>query len=151
MAPPRYATPEDAEVAFYEALEKGDVEAMMAVWAEDEEVVCIHPGGQRLCGHAEVRAGWTTLFAATPRFTIERSEQLRWQGGLMAVHSLMETFYALDDPTPRGPLQVTNVFIRGAEGWRLLSHHVSIGPEGDEDGLPDVPDIPADGTPRVLH
>ena len=48
--------PEEAETAFYEALEKGDLEAMMAIWADDEEVVCIHPGGQRLTGQSLIVA-----------------------------------------------------------------------------------------------
>ena len=40
-----FATPEEAEHAFYEALEQGDTVRLMQVWADDEEVVCIHPGG----------------------------------------------------------------------------------------------------------
>ena len=44
-----FPTPQDAESAFYEALERADLEQMMAVWSEDEEIVCVHPGGPRLC------------------------------------------------------------------------------------------------------
>ena len=36
-----FSTAQDCEAAFYEALEACDLEAMMEVWAEDEEVVCI--------------------------------------------------------------------------------------------------------------
>ncbi|MCX7168975.1 MAG: nuclear transport factor 2 family protein, partial [Proteobacteria bacterium] len=36
-----FPTPQDAEAAFYDALERADLEALMAVWAEDEEIVCI--------------------------------------------------------------------------------------------------------------
>jgi ketosteroid isomerase-like protein len=42
---PLFATADDAERAFYEALAKSDLDAMMAVWSEDEETVCILPGG----------------------------------------------------------------------------------------------------------
>ena len=35
----------------------------MAVWAEDEEIVCVHPTGPRLAGLAEVRASWERIFA----------------------------------------------------------------------------------------
>ena len=48
-APMHTLTPEAAR-AFYEAFEARDVEAMMATWAEDEEIVCVHPGGSRLVG-----------------------------------------------------------------------------------------------------
>ncbi len=50
-----FPTPQDAEAAFYEALERADLELMMAVWAEDEEILCVHPGGARLTGQDQVR------------------------------------------------------------------------------------------------
>ena len=50
-----FSTAQDCEAAFYEALEACDLEAMMEVWAEDEEVVCVHPGGPRLAGLQQVR------------------------------------------------------------------------------------------------
>ena len=42
-----FPTAQDAENAFYEALERGDLEGMMAVWSEDEDIVCVHPHGPR--------------------------------------------------------------------------------------------------------
>ncbi|NJM09628.1 MAG: nuclear transport factor 2 family protein, partial [Bdellovibrionaceae bacterium] len=41
--PPIYTTPQDAAAAFYQAFEARDLDAMMATWADDEEVVCVHP------------------------------------------------------------------------------------------------------------
>jgi ketosteroid isomerase-like protein len=58
-----FASPQDVEAAFYEALERCDIDAMMAVWAEDEEVVCVHPGGPRLVGYTMVREAWQRVFA----------------------------------------------------------------------------------------
>ena len=58
-----FASPQDVEAAFYEALERCDIEAMMAVWAEDEEVVCVHPGGARLVGYTLIREAWQRVFA----------------------------------------------------------------------------------------
>ena len=52
--PPRtrklFPTPDDAESAFYDAFERADLAAMMVVWAEDDDVVCVHPPGPRLTG-----------------------------------------------------------------------------------------------------
>ena len=45
-----FPTAQDAENAFYEALERCDLEGMMAVWAEDEDIVCVHPAGGRCAG-----------------------------------------------------------------------------------------------------
>ena len=58
-----FPTAQDAENAFYEALERADLERMMAVWAEDEEIVCVHPGGPRLTGQDQVRESWRQIFA----------------------------------------------------------------------------------------
>src|SRR4029077_21153569 len=38
-----YTTPGDAALAFYQAFEARDLDAMMATWAEDEDIVCVHP------------------------------------------------------------------------------------------------------------
>ena len=55
MTARNFPTAQDAENAFYEALERCDLEGMMAVWAEDEDIVCVHPGGPRLTGHDQIR------------------------------------------------------------------------------------------------
>lgn len=123
--PPRFATPEDAEAAFYDAIERADLEAMMAVWSEDDEVVCTHPGGARLIGHAAVRAGWQSLFQNSTRMMMRLSHQIAWNSAMMAVHNVVETLYIEDNETSHGPIVATNVYIRGPEGWHLLSHHAS--------------------------
>ena len=47
-----FATPQDAEAAFYDAFTKGDLDAMMEVWADDDVIYCVHPGGARMSGVA---------------------------------------------------------------------------------------------------
>ena len=34
----------------------------MHLWADDEEIVCIHPNCPRLIGHAEIRSSWEAIF-----------------------------------------------------------------------------------------
>ena len=44
--PPRcIGSPDEVEAQFYEALQRGDIEQLMALWADDDEIVCVHPGG----------------------------------------------------------------------------------------------------------
>ena len=59
-------TPEEAEYAFYEAMRQGDAALMMRVWSDDEDVVCIHPGGLRTLGARAVREAWKQIFANGP-------------------------------------------------------------------------------------
>ena len=58
------ASPEDAEAQFYDALRDGDLDRVMAVWADDEEVICVHPGGARVVGPQGVRAAFEAIFAS---------------------------------------------------------------------------------------
>ena len=45
--PPVPATPDEIEQQFYEAMQRGDIESLMAVWSDDDDIVCVHPGGDR--------------------------------------------------------------------------------------------------------
>ncbi|GAB4180954.1 MAG: nuclear transport factor 2 family protein [Rhodocyclaceae bacterium] len=129
---PFFATPQDAESAFYDAIERADLEAMMSVWAEDEEIVCVHPGGPRLSGFARVREAWRVTFTGGPRLRIRLSDALRVQGPLYAVHSVHENIMVAGEGAMRVPVIATNVYLRTAIGWRMLSHHASPAPPGPE-------------------
>ncbi len=128
-----FTTPEDAEEAFYDAISRSDLDALMSVWSEDEEIVCIHPTGQRLSGHSAVRESWRIIFENNQRFRVHLKHSARWKGVLHAVHSVVEMLYLGDDSTPHGPMLSTNVYQRGANGWRLLMRHTSAGTEIAED------------------
>jgi ketosteroid isomerase-like protein len=139
---PFFPTPQDAENAFYDALERADLAAMMAVWSEDEEIVCIHPTGARLAGWAEVEESWRRLFSGGPRLKVRLSHQVLLQGMMLAIHSLHENITASGDDNLRAPIVATNVYLRSALGWRMLVHHASPAPVPPE-MMPD--------TPKTLH
>ena len=126
--PPIYTTPTDAAMAFYEAFEAKDVEAMMATWAEDEEIVCVHPGGTRLVGYDAVRAGWEQLFAGDARLTFRLDQVVMIETVGLAMQSAVEHVSLGSDGTPRGAAICTNVFLRTPSGWRMVMHHASPAP-----------------------
>lgn len=120
-------TPDDTEAAFYDALQHADIDRLMACWADEDDVVCVHPGGPRLLGHAAVRASFEALFAngavlATP-------EKLHRHGDAhCSVHSVIERVAVLGDDGPRHAYVVaTNVYVKTPQGWRLVAHHASPG------------------------
>ena len=61
--PTRFATAEAAEHAFYDALERADLSMLLQVWAEDEDIICVHPGGLRLVGHHAVKESWQEILS----------------------------------------------------------------------------------------
>ena len=120
-----FPTPEDAEGAFYEAIERGDIEAMMEVWSDDEEIVCVHPGGPRLSGVEQVRESWEQMLKSGQQFKVQLTEQVVVQGMMFSVHSLQENFLVQGETRPRAAVLATNVYQRGAAGWRMVLHHAS--------------------------
>jgi uncharacterized protein (TIGR02246 family) len=121
------ATPDELETRFYEALQRGDIEALMGVWADDDEIVCVHPGGPRVVGVAAIRASFEAIFANGP--IPVRPEQVRRLEALSGtVHHLVETIEVRTDEGPRTAYVIaTNVYLQTARGWRLVAHHASPG------------------------
>lgn len=133
MDKPPFPTPDDAERAFYDAFTRGDLDALMAVWAEDEETVCVHPGGSRFTGLASIRESWRQLFDTGMKFNVRTSHSVCNQSMLMAVHCVLQHITVEGEDTIAPPLITTNVYTRGPQGWQLLVHHTS--PSPDTDGL----------------
>ena len=147
MKKTHFPTPQDAEAAFYAALERADLEAMMEVWSDDEDVSCIHPGGPRLSGFAQVRENWAQIFKSEQRLQVHLSDQVVVAGLLFAVHSLHENVLVRSGQGTgsRSIVIATNVYQRSGDGWRMLLHHGSPGP------APVVRrDLPLEA-PKILH
>ncbi|RZS86278.1 ketosteroid isomerase-like protein [Pigmentiphaga kullae] len=139
---PLFATSEEAEQAFYDALEQGDLAQLMAVWADDEDIVCIHPGGPRLIGHDAVMESWREILGSSP-VPIRPTRVHAVQSMMSSVHTVVEQLVV---DTSQGKQLVncyaTNVFHKGPTGWRLVLHHSSQAPADlGPTELQDVPDL----------
>lgn len=126
-----FPTPLDAANAFYDAIEARDIEAMMVVWAEDEEIMCVHPGGPRHVGYSAVRASWGEAFAGDSRMRLHLSGQLVLQTISMAVQSVTEHQVYDEEGETRGSVEATNIFLHTPAGWRMLAHHASVTPQSE--------------------
>ncbi len=136
----RFYTPQEAEAAFYAAFMARDLEAMMAVWAQDEDIACVHPLGPMRLGRTQVRESWRALFRHSPpmRFLIE--ERSRRQEGGLAVHIVHEHIRVGDEP-PGPPVIATNVYRRTPHGWRMVLHHASPSPRPPAARRPPKPPV----------
>jgi ketosteroid isomerase-like protein len=115
----------DVEAAFYDALNRADVEALMLLWADDDEIFCIHPNGPRLRGHAAIQASWEAILEQGGLQI--RPTQLHESHNLMsAVHSVIEG--ATSGSSEPAHLLATNVYMKTPHGWRMVMHHVSVAP-----------------------
>ena len=148
--PPRsrklFPTPDDAETAFYEAFERADLAAMMVVWAEGDDVVCVHPSGPRLVGFEAVRDSWMQIFTSGMRLSVRVSDTRRIDGPSVAVRTLIETITV---PGPEGTTQlvnVTNVYVLTDGGWRMATHHAT-----PAEATPNPGAEPEEEAPHTLH
>jgi len=140
---PPLSSPEDTEHAFYDALHHADLDRLMACWSEEDDIVCIHPGGPRLLGQAAIRAAFEAVFAnGTVKAQIEKVRRI--EVGATSVHSVIERVEVMGNDGPQTAWVVaTNVYVKTSQGWRLVAHHAS----------PGTRDEPVDvmAEPQVLH
>lgn len=126
-AGPSHGSPDEIEQQFYEALQRGDLELLMAVWSDDEEISCVHPGGPRVVGSVAIRASFEAIFA-NGAVNAQPENVRRLQTHACAVHSVLEHIRIMTTEGPQSAWVVaTNVYVLTAPGWRLVSHHASPG------------------------
>lgn len=120
-------TPEETEAAFYEAIGRADVDAVMALWADEEDIVCIHPGAPRLVGHASIRSAWESIFEQGG--VQIRPVQLHVTQNMMtSVHNIIEEVHRTTSRQQDIHILATNVYMKTPQGWRIVTHHASVVP-----------------------
>ena len=107
---------DELELAFYEALQTGNLDKLMACWADEDDIVCVHPGGGRLVGAASIRASFEAMFSnGSIRAHAERV--MRVESMAASVHSVVER---VEVHTPDGPAHAwvvaTNVYHKTPQG-----------------------------------
>ena len=137
-------TADEIEAAFYEALRTGDVTRLMACWADEDDIVCVHPGGPRLLGAESIRNSFDTMFANG--VINAHPEHVRTVESITsAMHNLVER---IELQTPEGDavayVVATNIYMRTPQGWRMVAHHASPGTQ--QEMLAHIESLPS-----VLH
>ncbi len=150
------SSPEECEQAFYEALDAADSDAVSELWLEDDDVICIHPGGPRLTGYDAIRSSWTTILSHGPvhvRCTLIKSLETP----TVALHNVIEEVVvderraapslaeaaigservaSAEHSIAEGMQQIvrvhaTNAYVKTPAGWKMVLHHASPAPEGE--------------------
>jgi len=122
---------DEIEASFYEALQAGDIEKLMACWADEDEIVCVHPGGPRLLGLGAIRSAFDAIFS-NGSIRVQPQAVHKIESLASVVHNVRERIEVL---TEDGPVQAfviaTNVYHRTAQGWRMVAHHASPGAQAE--------------------
>ena len=120
-----YATPVEAEDAFYQAFARCDLTAMMQIWLDAEHVECIHPGSTRLQGTAAIRYSWEQIFSAGEQLQFHIVRHHCTQTANLAIHSVSEQIQSDDSGPAMAEVVATNIYELTADGWRMILHHAS--------------------------
>jgi ketosteroid isomerase-like protein len=121
------AAVEAANAALYAAFESGDVDLMEAVWdVEDPDaLVCVHPGWPMLRGRTAVLRSWSAVMAGTDYIQFVLTDVQVSVEGSTAIVTGTENILTSADVGDGGSAVATNLFVRRADGWRLVVHHAS--------------------------
>lgn len=129
MSEHRYATPEEAETAFYAAFATGDLTTMRQVWLEDDSICCIHPLGPRLQGYRAVLESWRQILDQSGELSLQQDRLSCTRDGQLSIHEVDEYLSLSEDGHQREHrIHATNIYQLTAQGWRLILHHASPSP-----------------------
>ncbi|MYR29151.1 MULTISPECIES: nuclear transport factor 2 family protein [unclassified Streptomyces] len=159
---------EQANAAYYAAMEAGDFDALAGLWldttddvndGDGSDIACVHPGWPVLSGRGEVLRSYAVIMANTEYiqfFLTDVAVTVHGQTALLTcTENILSGAPAPEDEEGPGPLLgqlvvATNLFRRTAAGWRLWSHHASpvlTRDDDEEDGPDEEPRGPGDATP----
>ncbi len=125
-----FSTPQDAEDSYYDAIDENDLDAMMSVWEDSDEILCLLPMTPAQRGTASIRKAWEPLLGGEMQLDME-IKHLAWiEAGDLAIH-LVEEQVQVAGQQGRQSVYASNTYRKGANGWRILMHQNSPTPPAD--------------------
>lgn len=120
----------EANAEFYRAFRTGDMTAMASLWADDDDILCIHPGHATLAGRGDVLESWFDILAGPPEVeAVSPVTLIRGTVGIVACIERIGTAH----------LSATNIFRMDNGEWRMIHHHGSQIFAPMENAEPDTP------------
>lgn len=114
---------------FYQAFNRGDLSLMQSVWAQNESVVCIHPGWEAIRGFDGIIQSWENIFAGSENLEIKLSDINVTDGGMVWV-SCQENLFAMSmSGVQVSKVHATNLFEKIEGQWKMVLHHASSVPQ----------------------
>jgi ketosteroid isomerase-like protein len=118
-----YANPQEAEDAFYDALEECNLEKMLSVWADTDDISCLLPMYPLIQGREGIKEVFSHLLAQGRGVELSVTH-LGWiQTDEIAIHHVEEIIQKVPvDTEPPPPFYGTNIYRKDAFGWHMIVH-----------------------------
>lgn len=138
-----FASADECEQAFYEALANGDIDAISDLWLQDDDVCCTHPGAGRIVGYSAVRASWAAILSAGA-LPIRALARRSFESPTLAVSNLVEELVVMQANARRlVHVLASNAYVKTPAGWKMVLHAGAPAPEGQV--------IESEGPPGTVH
>ena len=117
-----------ANQLFYDAFGALDIDQMEAMWEHSQEALCVHPGWPPIVGWELIRDSWARIFGNTQlmHFNLQYVNA-SVHGDCGWVTCVENITSVLQGTASNFGVLATNIFVRTAEGWRVIAHHASSG------------------------
>ncbi len=118
---------EEANLSFYEAFTKGDLDRMIELWSNSPHVRCVHPGWELVVGWANIRQSWSEIFRSLQDIEFSLEDIHVEVSGRTAWVNLMAHVRVTTDEGDvfNASMVTTNIFERIDDQWLMVLHHAS--------------------------
>ncbi len=123
-----FETPQDAEDAFYDAIEEKNLQAMLAVWDDSDETACLLPMQALAQGSEQLRQAWEPLLEGDFSLDIAVTHVHWIELGDIAIHYIQETAKVAGQTQSPPPVYATNIYRKKPAGWSMILHQNSPAP-----------------------
>ncbi len=115
---------------FYQAFNRGDLNLMESIWAQNDSVSCIHPGWEVLRGFDAIIDSWEKIFVGSENLEIKLSDIKVTGSSEMIWVSCQENLFAMSmSGVQVSKVHATNLFEKVEGQWKMVLHHASSVPQ----------------------
>lgn len=131
---------EEANLAFYEAFNKRDIDKMSQIWSRSPHARCVHPGWELVIGWSDIRQSWLDIFRTIQEIDFRLEDiHIEVAGRTAWVNLVAHVQVTTDEGEAfQATVVTTNIFEEIDGTWSLVLHHSSNFAEDedlDEDDL----------------
>jgi ketosteroid isomerase-like protein len=118
---------EEANLAFYDAFHKRDIDRMSQMWSRSPHARCVHPGWELVIGWSEIRQSWLDIFRTIQRIEFSLEDiHIEVSGRTAWVNLIAHVNVTTDDGEDFPAIVVTTNIFEEIDGrWLIVLHHSS--------------------------